>query len=122
MQINFRRRRMTKRIFALIFALIFWCSGADAGNLWVYQGGSWHVQISPNVYQGGAYHPWQGGWVYEAGSWHQFYTACVPVTHTYTSGSGNESVPASVASLTINAVGRGNDGGGSASDFGGDNF
>ena len=40
-----------------------------------------------------------------------------PVTNTYTSGSGNETVPSGATSLTLTVVGAGGYGGGSYSDF-----
>ena len=43
-----------------------------------------------------------------------------PVTNTYTSGSGNETVPSGATSLTLTVVGAGGSGGGSYTDFGSD--
>lgn len=43
-----------------------------------------------------------------------------PVTNTYTSGSGNETVPTGASSLTLTVVGAGGSGGGSYVDFGSD--
>ena len=43
-----------------------------------------------------------------------------PVTNTYTSGSGNETVPTGASSLTLTVVGAGGTGGSSYSDFVGD--
>ena len=43
-----------------------------------------------------------------------------PVTNTYTTGAGNETVPTSASSVTITVVGAGGSGGGSYTDFGSD--
>jgi len=43
-----------------------------------------------------------------------------PVTNTYTTGSGNETVPTNASSLTLTVVGAGGGGGGSYTDFGSD--
>jgi hypothetical protein len=43
-----------------------------------------------------------------------------PVTNTYTSGSGNETVPTNASSVTITVVGAGGTGGSSYVDFGSD--
>jgi len=43
-----------------------------------------------------------------------------PVTNTYTSGSGNETVPSGATSLTLTVVGAGGSGGSSYTDFGSD--
>jgi len=43
-----------------------------------------------------------------------------PVTNTYTSGSGNETVPSGASSLTLTVVGAGGSGGNSYTDFGSD--
>ena len=47
-------------------------------------------------------------------------TAFTPVTNTYTSGSGNETVPSGASSLTLTVVGAGGSGGNSYTDFGSD--
>ena len=47
-------------------------------------------------------------------------TAFTPVTNTYTSGSGNETVPSGASSLTLTVVGAGGSGGSSYTDFGSD--
>jgi hypothetical protein len=49
-------------------------------------------------------------------------TKFTPVTNTYTTGSGNESVPVGAQNLTITVVGAGGYGGGSYTDFGSDNY
>ena len=61
---------------------------------------------------GGANHTVVNGWIGVGGANHLFYTSFAPVTHTYTSGSGNETVPIGAQSLTIVLGGSGGGGAG----------
>jgi hypothetical protein len=81
-----------------------------------------------DYYAGGSYVPPGTSGIYGAVptsgaiSIQNFYgtSAFVPVTNTYTSGSGNETIPTGATSLTLTVVGAGGTGGNSYVDFGSD--
>jgi hypothetical protein len=90
-------------------------------------GGSNPISLS-EYYAGGAYVPPGTSGTYGAVpssgaiGIRNFYgtTKFTPVTNTYTTGSGNETVPTGATSLTLTVVGAGGSGGSSYVDFGSD--
>jgi hypothetical protein len=72
--------------------------------------GTYHGVPSPKVGAGGSWRTLVQGWVGVGGAWKAFFAAFSPVTHTYTSGSGSETVPAGASSVTIMTAGHGADG------------
>lgn len=101
-----------KRLSALCLILAFAVIPAYAG-IWVWDSGAYRSVPSPKVWDSGAYRTVQGGWVWDAGAWRKFYTACTPVTHTYSSAaSGSETIPSSIGSVVITVFGGGGSGGG----------
>lgn len=79
-------------------------------------GGVWQPIVQWWTKVAGTWQPVAQAYEKVTGVWQLVYSALAPVTYTFTSGSGNQAIPAGCTSVTVQAIGYGNNGGNSYND------